>query len=152
MIQSGRLILQAHKINFKTSSLRKTIIIIFSKKTYFLNFLEISPRNCFRCKRFNQWAWVVSNIKEYIIPTWWIPVLSNITFNKNPQKPDFDLPQTKQPFELSYTMKNFNQLSQSSCQNPNNIQTSNLPSLQLHNGQEFKNTENKILPGGFTQF
>ena len=49
-------------------------------------------------------------------------------------------------------MKNFNQFSESSCQNPNNFQTSNLPSLQLHNEQEFQNTENKILPGGFTQF
>ena len=71
---------------------------------------------------------------------------------ENTENPDFDLPQTKQPFELSNTMKNFNQFSERSCQNPNNFQTSNLPSLQLHNGQKFKNTENKILPGSFSQF
>ena len=46
----------------------------------------------------------------------------------------------------------FNQFSESSCQNANNFQTSNIPSLQLHNGQEFKNTENKILPASYTQF
>ena len=69
----------------------------------------------------------------------------------NPQKPDFDLPQTKQPFELNNTKK-FNQFSENSCQNPNKFQTSYLSSLQSHNGQEYKNTENKVLPGSFTQF
>ena len=64
----------------------------------------------------------------------------------------FDLTPAKQPFELSNTMTNFNQFSESSCQNPNHLQTSILPSLQLHNGQKFKNTQNKILPGNFTPF
>ena len=30
--------------NFQTNSLRKTLKIVFSQNTYFLNFLEISPR------------------------------------------------------------------------------------------------------------
>ena len=49
-------------------------------------------------------------------------------------------------------MTNFNQFSENSCQNANNFQTSNIFSLPLHNGQELKNTENKSLPGNFTQF
>ena len=49
-------------------------------------------------------------------------------------------------------MTNFNQFYESSCQNANNLQTSNITSLPLHIGQELKNTENKILPGSFTQF
>ena len=71
---------------------------------------------------------------------------------QNLENPDVDLPQTKQPFELSNTTTNFNQFSESSCQNPNNFQTSTIPSLQLHNGHELKNTENKNLPGISTQF
>ena len=65
---------------------------------------------------------------------------------------DFDPQQTKQPIELSNTMTNFNQFSENSCQNANNFQTSNVFYLPLHNRQESKNTENKILPGNFTQF
>ena len=49
-------------------------------------------------------------------------------------------------------MTNFNQFYECSCQNANNFQTSNITSLPLHNGHELKNTENKILPGSFTQF
>ena len=71
---------------------------------------------------------------------------------ENAQNLDFDPQQTKQPIELSNTMTNFNQFSENSCQNANNFQTSNIFSLPLHNGQELKNTENKSLPGNFTQF
>ena len=71
---------------------------------------------------------------------------------ENAQNLDFDPQQTKQPIELSNTMTNFNQFSENSCLNANNFQTSNVFSLPLHNGQELKNTENKILPGNFTQF
>ena len=71
---------------------------------------------------------------------------------ENAQNLDFDPQQTKQPIELSNTMTNLNQFSENSCQNANNFQTSNIFSLPLHNGQELKNTENKILPGNFTQF
>ena len=71
---------------------------------------------------------------------------------ENAQNLDFDPQQTKQPIELSNTMTNFNQFSENSSQNANNFQTSNKFSLPLHNGQELKNTENKILPGNFTQF
>ena len=71
---------------------------------------------------------------------------------ENAQNLDFDPQQTKQPIELSYTMTNFNQFSENSSQNANNFQTSNIFSLPLHSGQELKNTENKILPGNFTQF
>ena len=71
---------------------------------------------------------------------------------ENAQNLDFDPQQTKQPIELSNTMTNCNQFSENSCQNTNNFQTSNIFSLPLHNGQELKNTENKILPGNFTQF
>ena len=49
-------------------------------------------------------------------------------------------------------MTNFNQFSENSCQNANNFQTSNIFSIPLHDGQELKNTEIKILPGNFTQF
>ena len=70
----------------------------------------------------------------------------------NPQNLDFDLPRTKQTFELSNTMTNFNQFYESSCPNANKFKTSNITSLPLHNGLELKNTENKILPGSFTQF
>ena len=71
---------------------------------------------------------------------------------ENAQNLDFDPQQTKQPIELSNTMTNCNQFSEISCQNLNNFQTSNIFSLPLHNGQELKNTEIKILPGNFTQF
>ena len=71
---------------------------------------------------------------------------------ENAQNLDFDPQQTKQSIELSNTMTNFNQFSENSCQNANNFQTSNIFSLPLHNGQELKNTEIKILPGNFTQF
>ena len=80
------------------------------------------------------------------------PSSVNYYSQQNPQNPDFDLPQTQQPIGLSYTMTSFNQFSANSCQKPNNFQTSDTPSLQLHNGQEFKNTENKNLPGSLTQF
>ena len=59
---------------------------------------------------------------------------------------------TKKTFELSNTMTNFNQFYESSCQNANNFQTTNITSLPLHNGQELKNTEHTILPGSSTQF
>ena len=49
-------------------------------------------------------------------------------------------------------MTNFNHFSENSCQNINIFQTSNIFSLPLHNGQELKNTEIKILQGNFTQF
>ena len=49
-------------------------------------------------------------------------------------------------------MTNFNQFYENSCQKANNFQTSNITFLPLHNGQELKNTENKILPGSFSQF
>ena len=49
-------------------------------------------------------------------------------------------------------MTNFNQFYESSCQNAKNFRTSNIISLPLHNGQQLKNTENKILPGSFSQF
>ena len=71
---------------------------------------------------------------------------------QNPQNLDFDLPRTKQTFELSNTMTNFIQFYESSCRSANKSQTSNITSLPLHNGQESKNTVNKILPGSFTQF
>ena len=41
----------------------------FYSKYIFSEFSRDSPRNCFRCKRFNQWAWVVPNTKKPIIPT-----------------------------------------------------------------------------------
>ena len=65
---------------------------------------------------------------------------------ENAQNLDFDPQQTKQPIGLSNTRTNFNQFSENSCQNANNFQTSNIFSLPLHNGQELKNTEIKILP------
>ena len=68
------------------------------------------------------------------------------------QNLDFDPQKTNQPIELSNTMTNFNQFSKNFCQNANNFQTSNIFSLPLHNRQESKNTENKNLPGNFTQF
>ena len=80
------------------------------------------------------------------------PIFVKYYSQQNPQTLDFDLPRTKQTFELSNTMTNFNQFHESSCQNVNNFQTSNITSLPLHNGQELKNTESKILPGSFTQF
>ena len=80
------------------------------------------------------------------------PISVKYYSQKNTQNLDFDLPRTKQTFELSNTMTNFNQFYESSCQNANNFQTSNITSLPLHNGQELKNTENKILPGSFTHF
>ena len=49
-------------------------------------------------------------------------------------------------------MTNFNQFSENSCLNANNFRTSDIFSLPMHNGQELKNTENKILPGNCTQF
>ena len=67
---------------------------------------------------------------------------------ENAQNLDFD----PQPIKLSNTMTNFNQFSENSCRNANNFQTSNIFSLPLHNGQELKNTEIKILAGNFTQF
>ena len=82
MIQSSCLVLQARKINFQTIFHRKTLIIIFSEKSFFLNYFEITQRNGFRCKRFNQWTWVVPNSREHTLPAWWNPVLSNITVNK----------------------------------------------------------------------
>ena len=80
------------------------------------------------------------------------PCLVKNYSHENAQNLDFDLQQTKQPFEQSNTMANFNQFSENSCQNANNFQTSNITSLPVHNEQELKNTENKILPGSFTQF
>ena len=79
---------------------------------------------------------------------------SSVTYNsqENAKNLDFDPQPTKQPIELSNTMTNFNQISENSCQNANNFQSSNIFSLPLHNGQELKNTENKILPGNFTEF
>ena len=71
---------------------------------------------------------------------------------ENAQNLDFDPQQTKQPIELSNTMANFNQFSKNYCQNASSFQTSNIFSLPVHNGQELKNTENKILPGNFSQF
>ena len=49
-------------------------------------------------------------------------------------------------------MTNFNLFSENSFQNSKKFQTSHITSLQLHNGQEVKNTENINLPGSFTQF
>ena len=63
---------------------------------------------------------------------------------QNPQNPDFDLPLTQQPFELSNTMTNFDQFFESSCQNPINFQTSDIPFLQLHNDRNSKTQRIKI--------
>ena len=68
IIHSSGFILQARKINFKTIFLKQILIINFSQKVYFLKILAISPRNCFRRKRFNQRELVVLKTKEYIIP------------------------------------------------------------------------------------
>ena len=80
------------------------------------------------------------------------PIFVKHYSQENGQNLDFDPQQTKQSIKLSNTMTNFNQFSENSCQNANNFQTSNIFSLPLHNGQELKNTENKILPGNFTRF
>ena len=56
----------------------------------------------------------------------------------------------KQAFELSNRRTSLN--SETAFRNAINFQASNKTSLQLHNGQELKNTENKTLPGSFTQF
>ena len=42
------------KLDFKSIFYRKTLLIIFSQNTYFLNYFEISPRNGFSCKCFIQ--------------------------------------------------------------------------------------------------
>ena len=70
---------------------------------------------------------------------------------ENLQNIDFNLLQTKQPFEMSNTMENFIQFSENACQNENNFQASSITALTMHNRQVLKNTENKILPGSFTQ-
>ena len=45
---------------------------------------------------------------------------------KKIQTADFNLPQTKQLFELSNTIKNFNQFSKNACQNANYFQAFNI--------------------------
>ena len=117
MIQSSRLVLQARKIKFKTIFLGKTLLINFSQKTCYLNFLEISPRNGFRRKRLNQRAWVVPNTKGTHNSRLMNPSSVKYYSQENAQNLDFDPQQTKQPIELSNTMTNFNQFSENSYQN-----------------------------------
>ena len=120
MFQSSRFILPTRKINFKNISPRKTLIIIFSQKNYFLNFLETFQPMSMGCSKYqgtnNSRLMNTSSVIYYS--------------QENPPHPDFDLPQTKRPFELSNLMTNLNQFTEISCQNPNNFQTSNLPCLQ----------------------
>ena len=60
------------------------------------------------------------------IPRLMNPSSSKYYSQENAQNLDFDLQQTKQPFELSNSLTNFNQFAETSCQNVNNFQTSNI--------------------------
>ena len=124
----------------------------FKSKNIISDFLRDIAEERFQTQTFEPKSKGCSKQKRTHNPRLINPISVKYYSHLNPQNSDFDLPRTKQTFELSNTLTNFNQFYESSCQNANNFQTSSITSLPLHNGQEFKNTEIEISPGSFTQF